>query len=156
MAEPVKLDDAAKQRVKDALRAHIGAQLAASDAAASAERSGAELDQDSSYSSDDLSQSDEAGELHELLEAAEEKQRADLAAIDGLDFGAKDAVEPGAIVAFGGDHYVFGVVADGFDSDGVTYEGISADSPVGRVIAGLRAGDTFGFNGQEHRLDLVC
>jgi len=156
MAEPVRLDAAAKQRVKDALKAHISAQVGASEAAKSTERSGAELDRESSYTSDDLSQSDAAGELHGLLEAAEEKQRADLASIDELDVSAKDAVEPGAILAFGGDHYVFGVVADAFDSDGVTYEGISADSPVGKVIAGLRSGDTFSFNGQEHRLDLVC
>lgn len=156
MAEPAKLDARAKQQVKDALKAHISAQVGASDEAVSSERSGAELDQDASHSVDDLSQSDAAGELHELLEAAEDKQRADLAAIDDLDFGPKDVVEPGAVVAFGGDHFVFGVVADAFECDGVSYEGISADSPVGQVIDGLRAGESFAFNERTHRLDLVC
>ncbi len=156
MAELARLDTAAKQRVKDALKDHISAQVGASDQAVSSEQSGAELDQDASHSVDDLSQSDAAGELHELLEAAEDKQRADLAAIDDLDFGSKDVVEPGAVVAFGGDHYVFGVVADAFECDGVSYEGISADSPVGQVIDGMRAGESFTFNEQKHRLDVVC
>jgi hypothetical protein len=65
-------------------------------------------------------------------------------------------VVPGAIVAFGGDHYVVGTVADEFACDGVTYEGISADAPLYAVIKGLRAGDSFTFNGQEHRVDAVA
>lgn len=153
---PAKFDDSAKQRVKDALKAHGEAQLEASGQAVSSERSAAELDPEAPYSSDDLSQSDAAGELHGLLESAHERQLADLAAVDRLDFGVKDVVEPGAIVAFGGDHYVVGVVADAFECDGVAYEGISTESPVFHAIAGLRAGDTFTFNGHEHRLDLVC
>ena len=150
------MDADAKLRVRDALRARIEAQLGSSREAAADQRSAAELDPDSSYTSDDLSKSDEDGELAGLLESAEERRADLLTMIDGLDFGPHDTVVPGAIIAFGGDHYVVGTVADEFACDGVTYEGISADSPVYAVIHGLRAGDTFTFHGQEHRVDLVA
>ena len=144
-----------KQLVKDALMAQATAELGSSRAASAAEHASGELDQDSSFSVDDLSQSDEGEELSALLDDVE-KSRADSASqLDGLDFGPKDTVVPGAIIAFGGDHYVVGVVAAAFDCDGVTYQGISADAPIYTSIEGLRAGDTFTFNGHEHRIDLV-
>ncbi|SRR6266545_2545482 len=156
MGEPAKLDEAAKQRVKQALKAQVEAQLRSSGETAANQRSAAELDHGSSYTVDDLSQSDEEGELSRLHGAIGQRQRAALARIDALDFGPTDVVAPGAIIAFGGDHYVVGVVAGGFECDGVTYEGISSDSPIYASIKGLRAGDTFTFNGQEHRIDLVA
>jgi hypothetical protein len=150
------MDADAKLRVRDALRARVEAQLSSSHEAAADQRSAAELDPNTSYTADDLSQSDEDGELAELFEGAEDRQIGLLKAIDGLDFGPQDTVVPGAIVAFGGDHYVVGTVADEFACDGVTYEGISADAPLYAVIKGLRAGDSFTFNGQEHRVDAVA
>jgi len=156
MGEPTMLDDTAKQRVKDALKSQADAHLTAADATLSQERAAAGIDPATSYSADDLSQSDEEGELHGLLGAARDQQRADLASIEALDFGPSDVVRPGAIIAFDGDSYVVGVVAEAFDSDGVTYEGISADSPLYPAIVGLGIGDEFTFNGKVHRLDIVC
>lgn len=156
MGEPSALDDAAKQRVKDALKSQADAHLKAADATLGQERAAAGIDQDTSYAVDDLSQSDEEGELHGLLAATRDQQRADLALIEGLDFGPRDIVGPGAIISFDGDSYVVGVVAAAFDCDGVTYEGISADSPLYPAIVGLGIGDEFAFNGKVHRLDLVC
>jgi hypothetical protein len=156
MGESEMLDGVAKQRVKAALRALVEADLRSSRQAVADERSAAELDPESSYSSDDLSQSDEGGELAGLFAGAVDRKEVLLGRIDALDFGPQSAVVPGAIIAFGGDHYVVGVVADAFDCDGVTYEGISADSPVYAAIKGLRGGDSFTFNGHEHRIDLVA
>jgi len=150
------MDADAKLRVKDALRARVATELSSSRAAVAGDRSAAGLDRDSSYTSDDLSQSDEQGELAGLLQGSVDRQESALARIDALDFGPKGTVVPGAIIAFGGDHYVVGVVADAFECDGVTYEGISADSPVYASIQGLRVGDTFTFNGNEHRIELVA
>jgi hypothetical protein len=150
------MDADAKQRVKDALRARVATELSSSRAAVAGDRSAAGLDPDSSYTSDDLSQSDARSELAGLLAGAVERQAGALARIDALDFGPTSTVVPGAIIAFGGDHYVVGVVSDAFDCDGVTYEGISAESPVYASIRGLRVGDTFSFNGHEHRLELVA
>lgn len=156
MGETVRIDDAAKQRVKEALVARAAEELRSSRRAAADERVGAERDTESSYTNDDLSQSDEGGEMAGLLEDAADRKEALIATIGALDFGPRSVVGPGAIVAFGGDHYVVGVVSDAFECGGVTYEGISSDSPVYAAIEGLHEGDTFTFNGQEHRIDLVA
>jgi hypothetical protein len=156
MGEPETMDGAAKQRVEQALRARVAADVGSSRRAVAGERSASALDPESSYSNDDLSQSDEAGELAGLLQSAEEHRQGALGRLDELDFGLKSTVSPGAIVAFGGDHYVVGVVAEAFECDGVTYEGISSDSPIFASIKGLRAGDRFTFHGLEHRIDLVA
>ncbi len=156
MSEPATMSNDAKQRVKEALSALASAELRSSHEAIAFDRSAGELDPDSSYSVDDLSQSDEDEELSALLGNAEDSQEAAADRFDQLDFGPKTAVAPGAIIAFGGDHYVVGVVAPAFECDGVTYEGISPDAPIYPAIEGLRAGDTFTFNGHEHRIDLVA
>lgn len=156
MTEPATLDAAAKQRVKDALTALSAAQVQASAETVAVEGSAAELDQESAFRVDDQSQSDEDGELRGLNDAVEERQQANLAQVEALDFGPKTVVEPGAIIAFGGDHYVVGVVASAFESDGVTYEGIAADSPIYAAIEGLEQGATFTFNDHSHTIDLVA
>ncbi|GAB3856073.1 hypothetical protein GCM10028801_12670 [Nocardioides maradonensis] len=149
------LDAEAKRRVRDALRAQVAGASAAFTASVADEQDGAELDQVAVTSVDDLSQSDEAGELAGRIGAIGEARAGLLAQVDALDFGVTDTVRPGAVVAFGGDHYVVGVAADSFEVDGTGYEGISADSPLLEVIAGLRAGDSFTFNGRQQVLDLV-
>jgi hypothetical protein len=156
MGESAVMDSVAKQRVKDALLAQVEAALRASRARVAGEDSAARLDPDSSYSVDDLSQADEARDLGGLFEGTEERQAGILSRIDDLDFGPKTEVTPGAIIGFDGDRYVVGVVAAAFDCDGITYEGISADSPIYATLKGLRAGDTFTFYGREHRVDFVA
>lgn len=156
MSEPTQWDGAAKQRVKETLIARVEAQLEASREAIADERSAAELPEVAVESVDDLSQSDEAGDLHGLFEGAAEHQAALLAQIEALDVSPKQTVEPGAIVAFDGDHYLVGVVAEEFDCDGVTVEGISTDSPVYAAAQGLGAGDSFTLNGHTHRIDLLA
>lgn len=149
------MDNAAKQHVKEALKAQALADNRAVGEDAAAEHSAAEIDQSSSFAVDDLSHSDEEGEFVQLFEAVESRQNSLLAAIDALDVSVTDTVRPGAIVAFGGDHYVVGVASGSFDCDGRSYEGIAPASPVFEAIQGLHEGDSFEFHGTEHRLDLV-
>jgi hypothetical protein len=156
MGEPAVMDSVAKQRVKDALLAQVEAELQASRASVAREDSAAKLDADSSYSVDDQSQADEAGDLGGLFEGIEERQAGTLGRIADLDFGPKTEVSPGAIVGFDGDRYVVGVVAAAFECDGITYEGISPDSPIYATLKGLQPGDTFTFDAREHRIDTVA
>jgi len=149
------MDDAAKQRVKAALVARAHEALAALETQVSDDKAATVISEDDTYQDDDLSQADEAGDLGALFEQSVDRQKAHLATLEALDFSPTDTVRPGAIVAFGGSSYVVGVVADEFEVDGVTYEGISADAPVADQIAGLKAGDSFTFNGQTHALDTV-
>jgi transcription elongation GreA/GreB family factor len=150
------MDDAAKQRIKAALIAQATEALDALRAQVTEDNEATVLPEDETYAIDDLAQAGEAGDLGELFEQSVVREQSMLETIEALDFSPTDTVRPGAVVAFGGSHYVVGVVADEFEVDGVTYEGISADAPVGEAIAGLRSGDSFTFNDQSHRLDVVA
>ncbi|SEC26683.1 hypothetical protein [Arthrobacter woluwensis] len=149
------MDTAAKERVKEALKAQALSENKAVADDAAAEHSAAEVDTSSPIEPDDLSHSDEEGEFVELFQGVEAHQKELLAAIDALDVSVTETVRPGAIVAYGGDHYVVGVASSSFDCDGVSYEGIAPGSPVFDAIQGLREGDSFSFRGADHRLDLV-
>ncbi|HET6987343.1 MAG TPA: hypothetical protein VFI00_12040 [Kribbella sp.] len=150
------MDGDAKQRVKDALIAQAEAELRTSHADVAEHDSAAHLDQDVADTVDDLSQSDEAGDLGALLDDVQDRQKATLTRIENLDFGVKDEVGPGALVGFDGARYVVGVVAAAFECDGVTYEGLSADSPIYAALKGLRLNDTFAYGGHEHRIDFLA
>ncbi len=149
------MDSKAKQRVKDALVAHLEAHLRATDAAVGREDAAAMLDPDSSFSVDDQSQSDEAGDLGGLFQDVGKRQHSTVALAEQLDFGPADEVRPGAIVVLDDNHYVVGVVSSSFESDGVTYEGMTTDAPLYDAMKGLRAGDTFTFDATEHQISAV-
>jgi hypothetical protein len=150
------MDEAAKQRVKDALVKHARESPCALTDDVAAERHGGQLDRNTSQEVDDNSHSYEAGDLEGLLDDSEVRARETLKAVESLDFAPAERVGPGAIVAFGGNRYVAGVPSGPFDCDGIGYEGIAVDAPVYAHIEGLRVGDTFSFAGQEHHIDLLA
>lgn len=149
------MDDKAKLRVKEALVAHLEAHLRATDAAVGREDSAARLDPDSSFSVDDQSQSDEAGDLGGLYEDVAERQHTTVAHAKSLDFATTSEIRPGAIVILDDNHYVVGVVSSPFECDGVTYEGMTTDAPLYDALKDLHPGDTFTFAATEHRIDSV-
>lgn len=156
MSEPSRLDADAKLRVKSALREQARRELASLRDTESVEETAVPLAADAAHSIDDLSQSDAEGVLTGLLAGDIAGQQDLLTRIDTLDVSPTDVVGPGAIVSYGGDLYLVGVVTAGFDCDGVEYLGISLDAPIYPVIAGLRAGDTFSFRGATFSIDMVC
>jgi len=156
MTEPTTMDDAAKQRVKAALLSQAKAALEALSGQVGHDRAATRFADGDSYTVDDLSQADEADDLGGLFEQSLARQRAAVQAIQDLDFTPTDTVRPGAVVGFDGSRYVVGVVSDEFEVDGTTYEGISADSPIHALIAGLHLGDEFTFNGQAHRIEFIA
>ncbi|MFF0269007.1 hypothetical protein [Kribbella sp. NPDC004536] len=149
------MDSKAKLRVKDALLAHLEAHLRSTGAAVGREDSAARLDPDTVVSVDERSQSDEAGDLGGLFEHVEEREHSTVATAEQLDFGPADEVRPGAIVVLDDNHYVVGVISSPFESDGVTYEGMTTDSPLYDAIKGLHAGDTFTFDATDHRITSI-
>lgn len=150
-----RMSDRAKEAIRAALRAQIEADLAAANEYEAEERGAAELDPVDSYADDDVAHADEAAELANLAQYAIAGDRASLDALAALDVSPTDVVRPGAVVAFGGQHYLVGLVARPFEVDGVSYEGIATDSPVYALIEGLGAGATFSVNGTDHRLESV-
>lgn len=149
------MGNALKEQIKTALVARVTEALDALREQAGDDDAAGRIIEDDTYREDDLSQAEEANDLGELLEQSVARQQAALDSIQSLDVAPTDVVRPGAVVSFGGSSYVVGVVADAFEVDGVTYEGISSDSPVGEAIAGLRAGDSFSINGHSQTLDTV-
>lgn len=109
-------------------------------------------------------------EGHDNSEIAEARENADLAAafdhpvhahqakidaIEATDFSVTDTVRPGAVVEFNKRKFVVVVSTTRFDLNGETYMGISVQSPIYKVIDGLRAGDVFQHNGRDITLDVV-
>lgn len=150
------MDIAAKERVRDAMIAHAEGQLAELADARDTERNAAELDPETSYDVDDLSQSTRAGDMHGLVEESVAKQRRKLDELSALDLTPTQRVRVGAVVAFGGQRYLVGTVSEPVECDGESYEGIAADAPIIAALDGLAAGDSFSFNGHDHRIELVA
>lgn len=149
------LDAAAKQRLRDVVRAQVRAEVDADHEHLRAEESAARLDPQEGHAIDALSRSDEAGDLAGLAQQSEDAHRATLAAIDALDLSPTDVVRPGAVVSFGGGAYLVGVPMATVALDGVEYEGIAPDSPAYSQLEGKREGETFDLNGRVHTLDAV-
>ncbi|GAA3614735.1 hypothetical protein [Microlunatus ginsengisoli] len=150
-----RIDAALKRRVLDALieREAGGISFAAADI--DDQHDASEAITDDTVSFDDTTQSSEELGLAAPLAEAAAQQRAGVQRLRDLDSTSTDVVGVGALVGFDGDRFVAGVVAAPFECDGVSYEGLSADSPNYAAIVGLRARDTFTFRGVEHRIDFV-
>lgn len=134
-----------KQQLKADLIAHLRGGVLTEMAEANAEGAAALVDErelTDEQRVDDLSQEDEAGELHGLAREAEEQESEEVAAATALDMSATDVVRPGAVVELDGERFVVGVASSEFESGGQTYSGISTDAPVYAELVGKRAGDT--------------
>jgi hypothetical protein len=149
------MDEVDKQHVRDALIEQADAEVRALADQLGSERGAAELDPSDSHEVDDLSQSDEAGDLAGLSSDTIAARRRQRGTLEAMDFGPTDEVRPGAIIGLDGQHYVVGVVAAPFECGGVTYEGIAEDSPLYASIAGRRGGDSFTFRDVLRSLDFV-
>ncbi|MFT4262513.1 MAG: hypothetical protein QM572_03960 [Nocardioides sp.] len=155
-SEPTTIDAEAKQRVRETLLAR--AKAAADDLArkVAEEHAASERTGSGATTIDDLSQSDEAGDLGGLVEESSAHAEDVVAQIEGLDFSPTDVVRSGALVGFAGGRYVVGVVSEEFECDGATYEGIAADAPILAALEGLRVGDGFSFAGRTHTVGFVA
>lgn len=65
--------------------------------------------------------------------------------IEALPFGRTAVVEPGAVVSVNNRSFVIAVPTQVISIDGIDIIGISVESPLYEVMAGLRAGETFDF-----------
>lgn len=144
-----------KTRIKDAFLAQAKSEQAGTAESIADEHQAAEPDTTDPYTEGDQSQADEAGDLVGIFEKVQATQDADVATIADLDVSPTDTVRPGALVEFDGGHYLVGIVGPAVEVDGVSYEGLSGDSPLYAVLSGKRAGDTFSFRDKEHTLDSV-
>lgn len=109
-------------------------------------------------------------EAHDRDEYALSRMNADLAAsfdhpvhdhqakldvISAMDFAPCDTVQKGAVISFGGRHFVVSVSTRQFDLEGQTFMGISTESPIYKKLADLSEGDSIEHQGHDITLDEV-
>lgn len=114
-----------------------------------------QLDDREAHDKDDIADARESADLAAAFDHPVQAHHAKIDAIENTDFSVTDTVQPGAVVSFNGRHFVVVVSTVKFDCDGVTYMGISTQSPIFKAMDGLSKGDSFTFNGREIVLDDV-
>ncbi len=144
-----------KQAIRARLMALEEAELATAKAHYASFLKESRLDGRESHDKDDIADARENADLAAAFDHPVHTHQAKIDVIESTDFSLTDQVRPGALVAFNGGHFVVVVSTARFDCDGVTYMGISTQSPIYKAIKGLEAGDTFAFNGREMTLDAV-
>lgn len=115
----------------------------------------AKLDDREQHDIDDIADAAIEVGLAEAFDHPVHTHQAKLSALQEMDFSLRDSVGLGSVVVFGGKHFVASVATARFDCGGVTYMGISPQSPVFKALDGLEAGDTFTLNGRDMTLDDV-
>lgn len=107
------------------------------------------------HDKDDMVGARENADLAAAFDHPVQTHHAKIDVLEGLDFGLKDAVEPGAVVVFKDRRFVVAVSTARFDVQGRTYMGISTQSPIFKAMKGLEAGDVFTMNGQDLEIQEV-
>jgi hypothetical protein len=113
------------------------------------------LDEHDVRDTDDLADSSESVDLAEAFSHPVQTHEAKVDVIENLDFSLTDTVRPGAVGVVDGRHFIVAVSTRRFDVDGVTYMGISEESPIYKAMEGLAAGESFSLNGREITIDEV-
>lgn len=146
---------ARKQAVHDRLMSLEEAELASAIAHYESYLRDAQLDNREAHDKDDIADARESADLAAAFDHPVHAHHAKIDAIENADFSLTDTVRPGAVVSFNNRHFVVIVSTVRFDCDGVTYMGISTQSPIYKAMDGLKAGETFTFNKREITLNDV-
>lgn len=146
---------ALKKAVHDRLMSLEEAELAAAIAHYEAFLRESQLDDREGHDKDDIAASRENADLAAAFDTPVQTHHAKIDVIENTDFALTDTVAPGAVVSFNGRNFIVAVSTTRFDVEGVTYMGISLQSPIYKAMAGLQAGDTFTHNGTEIEIEDV-
>lgn len=114
------------------------------------------LDDRESHDKDDVAVARENADLAAAFDHPVQTHHAKIDAIENADFSVTDYVRPGAIVSFNNRNFIVVVSTTRFECDGITYMGISTQSPIYKVLEGLKAGDEFTHNGREFTVEDVA
>ena len=115
----------------------------------------AQLDLREQYDNSEIAEARENADLAAAFDHPVKDHHSKIDVLENLDFSVTDKVGPGAVVSFGTRHVVISVSTAEFDHEGVTYMGISPQSPIYNAMKGLEEGDSFTFHGKEVVLDEV-
>lgn len=101
---------------------------------------------------DQQSRAESTGEMAAAWDEAMHDDDARLKRLREIDFGAKEDVTEGAAVEIDGRLLVVSVSTQEFDFEGKKAMGISPAAPIYQAMSGMRAGDSFSFNGADHEI----
>ncbi|MDK3017172.1 hypothetical protein [Pseudodonghicola flavimaris] len=146
---------ARKQAVVAGLMALEAAELESAEAHYEAFLKESALGDREEHDKDDIATARENADLAAAFDHPVMTHHAKIDVIENMDFALTETVGPGAVVGFGGKHFIVAVSTARFDVAGVTYMGISTSSPIYKAMAGLAAGDSFSFNGREIEIEEV-
>lgn len=146
---------ALKQAVHDKMMSLEAAELATAIAHYEAFLAESRLDDRETHDKDDIAGSRENADLAAAFDHPVQAHHAKIDVIENMDFALTDTVGPGAVVSFNDRHFIVAVSTTRFEVGGVTYMGISTQSPIYKAMAGLQAGDSFSFNGEEMEIQDV-
>ncbi|MDF1717274.1 MAG: hypothetical protein P1U75_11485 [Antarcticimicrobium sp.] len=147
---------ALKKAVYDRLLSLESEELASAVAHYEAHMKESVLDDREGHDNDELAGSTEEVGLAAAFHHPVMTHHAKVDVIENLDFTPTDTVRPGAIVTLDGRHLIVAVSTARFEVGGVTYMGISPESPIYKAMDGLQAGDSFAFQGREIEIEDVA
>ncbi|WP_050603151.1 hypothetical protein [Ruegeria sp. 6PALISEP08] len=146
---------ARKKAVIDRLMSLEAQELATAQAHYDAFLKDAQLDDREGHDKDDLAASRENADLAAAFDAPVHAHHAKIDVIENTDFSLTDTVQPGAVIKFNNRRFVVCVSTTRFEADGMTYMGISTQSPIYLAMVGLQEGDVFTHNGTEFEVQDV-
>ena len=146
---------ALKKSVQDRLLALESEELASAREHLDAHIRDSILDEREVRDTDDLTASNEQVELASAFSHPVQTHEAKVDVIENTDFALTDTVRPGAVVVVDDRHFIVAVSTRRFDVGGVTYMGISQESPIYQAMEGLKAGDSFTLNGKDVEIEDV-
>lgn len=144
-----------KENVRAKLLELATAELADAQAAYDEHLEAAKPAVDETVTEDEQSQTWAEAEIAEALEGPMRIAEGKISTLEGLDFGPKTFVEPGAIATVDGRHFVIGVSMDHFTVDGVELMGLSPAAPIYKAIEGLGKSETASFDGRDLTVEEV-
>lgn len=112
----------------------------------------ADLDEESSLSSEDFAQQDQSRESARGLELRIEQAKTALDYFISLDHGSKAEVEPGALVMTGSLNFYIGISATKFEYEDKAFIGLEPDAPIYQAFLNAKVGDEIEFNENKYKI----
>jgi hypothetical protein len=114
-----------------------------------------DIDESDTIDPEDYSHQHESGEIEQLMLTQLQKAKIDLEALKNIDFSAKSAVEPGAVVSTEKFNFFVGFPSIPIDVDGMHIVGVSKASPIFPFMTGKKEGDSFKFGDKTYIIKAI-
>lgn len=112
----------------------------------------ADIDEESSLSSDDFVTQDQNRDSAKVLEVRIQQLKSELDYFLNLDISPKNKVELGALVMTDSLNFFVGISTSMFQLDGKNYIGIEVNAPIYGALKDAQAGDEVSFNDKKYKI----